>query len=202
MVLTTQPIRQGASYFWLFIAALGIPLAGLTAILFDIEISRVIYGQASPLGLSIEITSLVAAIALILLLHFRLAHAARPTGICRHVLDFLGIAHWHPAVKVSFVGLLALPLLWFAMTERWMFIMLRSLGRRALTMSDVQNSLDGLGVGYQLVLIGGLPLLFAQHLFCRWKPASRVATWLLLPLLFAGTLVATVILVTIIHFSQ
>ena len=192
--------KQESPWVWLLIVAPAIPAAGLVAILFDIEIPRLIYGQASPLGLSIEIASLIALLAFILLLRSLLRRTPSPTGLCRHVLDFL--AHWHPAVRVASAVLLALPLVHFAITERWFLTMLHSLGRGALTMSDVQNTLDGLGVRYQLVLVGGLPLLFAQHLLCRWKPSSRVIPWLLLPILFVGTLIAAVVMVTIIHFSR
>jgi hypothetical protein len=190
------------SSFPFFITLLGIPAAGLVAITFDLELSRLIYGQASPVLLGVEIASWLTLLALVLLLRSRLALSSAPRGLYRDVLDFLALARWHAAVKISIAGLLVLPLVWFVLENRWMFTMLESLGRRALALSDVQHALDGGAIVYQHALVGGLPLLFAVHMLCRWKPASRLLPWLLLPLFFVGTVVAVVVIVTVVHFSR
>jgi hypothetical protein len=186
----------------LFIALLGIPVAGLIAITLDLELSRLIYGQASPVLLSLEIASCVALLVLMLFLRSRLAFPSAPRGLYRDALDFLAMARWHAAVKISMAGLLILPLVWFVLVNRWMFRLFESLGRRALVLSDVQNALDGGAVIYEHVLVGGLPLLFALHLLCRRRPGSRLLPWLLLPLFFAGTAIAVVVMVTVVHFSR
>lgn len=188
--------------FPFFVALLGIPASGLVAIAFDIELSRLIYGQASPLFLSVEIASLLVFFALVLMLRSRLALSSAPRGLYRDVLDFLALARWHVAMKISLAGLLVLPLVWFVHGNRWMFTMFQSLGRKALVFSDIQHALDGIAVAYQLALTGGIPLLFAAHMLCRWKPASRFLPWLLVPLIFAGTVIAAVVIVTIVHFSR
>lgn len=193
---------QQPSSFPLFIALLGIPVAGLSAITFDIELSRLIYGQASPLFLGVEIASLLVLLFLVLLLRSRLALSSAPSGLYRDVLDFLALARWHVALKISLVGLLVLPLVWFVLDNRWMFTMMKSMGRRVLVFSDVRSALDGGAVAYQQALVGGIPLLFAAHMLCRWKPASQLLPWLLVPLIFVGTVIATIVLVTIVHFSR
>jgi hypothetical protein len=191
-----------ASFFLMFVALLGIPAAGLVAILFNLELPRLIYGQATPIGLAIEIVSVTALIALVLLLRTCLALPSAPRGFYRAVLDFLAVGHWHAAAKFSLAGLLVLPMVWYLYVDRWMFSMFESLGRRALAMSDVQSALDGAAVAYQHALVGGLPLLFIMHLLCRWKSGNRFLPWLLVPLFFVGTVVATIISVTIVHFSR
>jgi len=44
-----------------------------------------------------------------------------------------------------------------------------------------------------------VPLLFAMHMFSRWRPASRVLPWLLVPVLFVGAAIGVVLIVTIMH---
>ena len=191
-----------ASPFLLVIVLLGIPAAGFVAIVFDIEFSRLIYGHAASLPLSVEIASLIALLILVLVLRACLALPSAPGGFYRAVLDFLALARWHLVVKLSLAGLLMMPLVWFVIDDRWFFVMLRSMGRRALAMSDMQNTLDGLAVAYQTTLIGGVPLLFVMHLLCRWKPASRLLPWLLLPFFLVATIIATILIVTVPHFEQ
>ncbi|HLK32158.1 MAG TPA: hypothetical protein VKT29_03660 [Terriglobales bacterium] len=186
----------------LLIAFFGIPAAGMGAILFDLEIPRLIYGHATPLFLATEIGSLGTLFALFLLLRSRLALPSAPSGLVRDVLDFLAVARWHAAVKLALAGLLILPLLWFALGNKWMLTMFASLGRRALQFTDVQNSLDGAAVAYQHALIGGVPLLFMFHMLCRWKRKSRILPWLLVPMFFVGTAVAVIISVTMAHFGD
>jgi hypothetical protein len=180
---------------------LGIPAAVLGAILFAVELSRLIYRAAEPFLFFLEVARLAAIPVLIAWLRFRLSRPSAPTGFYRHVLDFLAVRRWHPAVKLSFAGLLILPLAWFAHEDLWLFTMFKSMGMRALVMSDVRAGLDGLVVGFQVTLLGGLPLLFLMHLLCRWK-LNRYLPWLLIPILFIGTVIATIMIVTIIHFSQ
>ncbi len=184
------------------IALLGIPATGLIAITFDIEWSRLIYSQASPLLLGVEIASLLVFFALVLLLRSRLALSSPPSGFYRDMLDFLALARWHLALKISLGGLLLLPMVWFVHGNHWLFIMWQSMGRKVLVFSDVQSALDGGAVGYQVALLGGLPLLFVAHMLCRWKPASRLLPWLLVPVILVGTVIGTVVIVTIIHFSR
>lgn len=195
-------ILDQASPFLMFGALVGIPAAGLVAILFDLELPRLIYGQATAIGLAVEIISVTALITLVLLLRTCLTLPSAPWGFYRAALDFLALWRWHAAVKFSLAGLLVLPMVWYLYADRWMFSMFESLGRRALAMSDVQSALDGTAVVYQHALVGGLPLLFVMHLLCRWKPANRFLPWLLVPLFFVGTVVATIISVTIVHFSR
>lgn len=191
-----------ASPFILVIALLGIPAVGFVAIVFDIEFSRLIYGHADYLLLGVEIVSLLALLVLVLVLRACLALPSTPGGFYRAVLDFLALSRWHVVVKLSLAGLLLMPLVWFVLDDRWFFVMLRSLGRRALAMSDMQSTLDGLAVAYQTTLIGGLPLLFVMHLLCRWKPASRFLPWLVLPFFIVAVIIATVLIVTVLHFEQ
>ncbi len=186
----------------LLAALLGIPAAGLGVILFDLQIPRLIYGRANPLLLALEIGSLLTAVVLFLLLRSRLAIASAPRGLYRDVLDFLGMARWHPVVKVALAGLLLLPAVWFVHGERWIVNLITSLGRRALALSDVQDALDTAAVAYQLTLLGGVPLLFMLHLLCRWKRSGRVLPWLFLPMFFLGTAFGVVVFGTLAHFGD
>lgn len=186
----------------LFVCMLGIPAAGVGAILFDVQLSRLIYGQANPLLLAVEIGSLITVVALVLLLRARLALPSAPGGFWRHVLDFLAVSRWEAAVRAALAGLVLLPLAWFVLGNRWMFTMFASLGRQALALSDVRAGLDGGAVIYQHALTGGLPLLFVLHLLCRWQQQRRVLAWLLVPVFFFGTAVAMVIILTAVHFGD
>jgi len=180
---------------------LGISAAGYVAIVFDLQFSRLIYGQATALFLGIEIVSLITVFVLVLVLRSRLPATSARAGFYRSVLDFFAIRRWHAAVKLCLAGLVALPVIWFVNGNQWLFRMLSWMGRRALAMSDVQGALDGGAVAYQVVLLGGIPLLFALHMVCRWKPANRILPWLLVPVFFVGVFIASLWIVAGMHSS-
>jgi hypothetical protein len=73
------------------------------------------------------------------------------------------------------------------------------MGRQALKVGDVQSALDGIAVVLQLSPTGEMPFLFILHLLSRRQRTSRVLLWVLVPLLFIGTVIAVVFLVTIMH---
>jgi hypothetical protein len=197
-----QFIMDQASSWSLFVIALGISAAGYVAIVLDLEVSRFIYGQASALLLGIEIASLITVFVLVLVLRSRLPFTSAPAGFCRSILDFFAIRRWHASVKLCLGGLLALPVVWFVHGNQWLFRMLSWMGRRALAMSDVQAALDGGAVAYQVILLGGVPLLFALHMVCRWKPRNRILPWLLVPFFFLGVFVTTLWIVAGMHSSS
>jgi hypothetical protein len=197
-----QAVTDIISSLFSFIVLLGICAAAHTAVVFDLQFSRLIYGQATPVLLAVEIASLITLFALVLVLRSRVALASVPGSFYRSVLDFFALRRWHPSVRVCLAGLLALPLAWFVLCNHWLFRMLSWQGRRALTMTDVQAALDGGAVAYQVTLIGGLPLLFALHMVCRWKPENRFLPWLLVPVFFVGVFIATVVIVALLHFQQ
>jgi hypothetical protein len=184
------------------IALFGIPAAGCVALVLSLQIPRFIYGQSAPLFLAAEIGSLIMVFVLLLRLRACLALPSAPVGFYRNVLDFLAMARWHPSVKAALAGLMVLPPAWYLHSDYWRVTMLWTMGRRALLLGDVQTGLDTIVVVYQLALTGGVPLLFALHMLSRWKPKSRVLPWLLVPLLFVGTAIAVVLIVTMIHFSS
>jgi hypothetical protein len=197
-----QSLLVRASPFLLPIIALGIPAAGSVALVFLVQIPRFIYGESVPLFLAAEVGSLIGVIVLLFVLRACLKLTSAPVGFYRNVLDFLAMARWHPSVKVALAGLIVLPQAWlFSKGNFWAIEMFRQIGRRALQNGDVHTVLDDVAVIYQLAWTGGVPLLFALHMFSRWKPRSRVLPWLLIPLLFVGTAIALVIIVTIMHFS-
>ena len=194
-----SPLER-ASAFIQVIALLGIPAAGCVALVLLLQIPRFICGQAAPLLLVAEVGSLMVVFLLVLLLRACLALPSAPTGFYRNVLDFLAMAGWHPSVKVGLLGLIVLPPAWFLRSDHyWLISMLRIMGRRALASGDFQDELDRIAVLYQLALTGGVPLLFAMHMFSRWRPASRVLPWLLVPVLFVGAAIGVVLIVTIMH---
>jgi hypothetical protein len=194
-----SPLER-ASAFIQVIALLGIPAAGCVALVLLLQIPRFICGQAAPLLLVAEVGSLMVVFVLVLLLRACLALPSAPTRFYRNVLDFLAIAGWHPSVKVGLLGLIVLPPAWFLRSDHyWLISMLRIMGRRALASGDFQDELDRIAVLYQLALTGGVPLLFAMHMFSRWRPASRVLPWLLVPVLFVGAAIGVVLIVTIMH---
>jgi hypothetical protein len=194
-----SPLER-ASAFIQVIALLGIPAAGCVALVLLLQIPRFICGQAAPLLLIAEVGSLIVVFVLVLLLRACLALPLAPTGFYRNVLDFLAMAGWHPSVKVGLLGLIVLPPAWFLRSDHyWLISMLRIMGRRALASGDFQDELDRIAVLYQLALTGGVPLLFAMHMFSRWRPASRVLPWLLVPVLFVGAAIGVVLIVTIMH---
>jgi hypothetical protein len=197
---TEKSLLERESPFVLLIALFGIPAAGCVALVLSLQIPRFIYGQSAPLLLAAEIGSLITVFVLLLVLRACLALHSAPVGFHRNVLDLLAMARWHPSVKAALVGLMVLPPAWYLHSDHWRFTMLWTMGRRALKLEDVRTGLDTITVVYQLALTGGVPLLFALHMFSRWKPKSRVLPWLLIPLLFVGTAIAVVLIVAIIHF--
>ena len=58
---------MGKSFHWILriVALAGIPVTLLTALVFDIELSRLIYGKADLMGLVVEIASLTGLAVLI-----------------------------------------------------------------------------------------------------------------------------------------
>jgi hypothetical protein len=196
-----ESLLERASPLLLPITLLGIPAAGSVALALLVQIPRSLYGQSVPLFLVAEIGSLISVVVLLFLLRACLKLPSAPVGFYRDVLDFLGMARWHPAVKVALAGLIVVPPIWFfSKGNFWAIEMFRQMGRRALQNGDVQTVLDDIPIIYQLALMGGVPLLFALHVFSRWKPRSRVLPWVLVPLLFVGTAIELVIVVTIMHF--
>jgi hypothetical protein len=200
---TEESSLDRASPFILLIALFGIPAAGFVALVFLVQIPRFIYGQSAPLLLAAEIGSLIAVLVLVLALRACLALPSAPVGFYRNVLDFLAMARWHLSVKAALVGLLVLPPAWLLHVDHYLLVrMIRIAGRRALMSGDVQSGLDTVAVVYQLALTGGVPLLFALHMISRWKPANRILPWVLIPLLFVGTAIGVVLIVTLMHFSS
>ena len=195
-----ESLLHEAAPFIQLLALLGIPAAGSVALVLSLQIPRLIYGKAFPLFLAAEIGSLIGVFVLVLALRACLALPSAPSGFYRNVLDFLAMSRWHPSVKAALVGLVVLPLVWALRADHYWFIsMLRTMGRRALRSGDFQDELDRFAVVYQLALTGGVPLLFMLHMFSRRKQAGNVLLWLLVPVLFVGTAIGVVLLVTIMH---
>ncbi len=184
-------------------AALGIPPAGLAALVLLVTIPRFTYGATFFLLCLGEIGCFITLLVSVLFLRACLRRPSAPGGIYRAVLDFLAVANWSPTVKVAFAGLLILPAVWFLHIDRNLLFLFHILGWKAYRVSgDFRDDLDRLAVAYQLVLMGGVPLLFFLHLFSRWRPQKRVLVWALLPLLFLATAVSVVVLGTIAHFAN
>jgi len=197
---TEKSLLDRASPFIQLIALFGIPMAGCVALVLLVQIPRFIYGQSAPLLLAAEIGSLITVFVLLFVLRACLSLPSAPVGFYRNVLDFLAMARWHPSVKAALVGLIVLPPAWFLrMNHHLLVTILWTMGRRALEFSDVQSGLDSIAVVYQLSLTGGVPLLFSLHMLSRWKPASRILPWVLVPLIFVGAAMAVVLLVAIMH---
>jgi len=197
--LVTESFLDKASPFILFLALLGIPAAGAVALVLSLQIPRLAYGEANLLFAAAEIGSLFTVVVLLFLLRACLELPSAPRGFYRNVLDFLAISRWHPSVKAALVGLLVLPPTWYLRTSPALLATIRILGRRSLTSGDVRDGLDGLVTIFQLSLTGGVPLLFGLHMFTRSKPKGRILPWVLVPLLFVGTAVGVVFLVTLGH---
>jgi hypothetical protein len=189
---TASPLIQ-------FLSLFGIPGAAGIALVQALQIPRFIYGQAQPILFAVEAGSLITVIVLVLALRSCLALPSAPRGFYRDVLDFLAMARWHPAVKAALVGLIVLPQAWYLRSSLWLFTLVGLMGRRALTSGDVQTGLDTMAVIYQLSFTGGVPLLFALHMLSRWTPKNRVLPWVLVPVLFVGTAIGVVVIVTIRH---
>lgn len=101
---------------------------------------------------------------------------------------------------VALLGLVVLPPVWYVHGDPGFLQIWHILGWRALHSSgDFQTGLDGIAVSEQLVLMGGIPLLFFLHMISRRERGNHILPWLALPLLFVGTAIAVVVLVTIAH---
>ena len=188
------------SPFLLHLTLLGIPAAGCVALVLLVQIPRFLYGESVPLFFAVEVGSLISVVVLLFVLRACLKLPSAPVGFYRNVLDFLAMARWHPSVKVALAGLIVLPQIWFfSKGNFWAIEMFWQMGRRALQNGDVHTVLDDVVIVYQLALTAGVPLLFALHMFSRWKPRSRVLPWLLLPLLFVGAAIELMVM-TILHF--
>jgi hypothetical protein len=190
---------DSASPFILFLSLFGIPGAGAIALVQAVQIPRFIYGQSILILFAAEIASLITVIVLVLMLRSCLALPSAPKGLYRHVLDFLAMARWHLSVKAALVGLIVLPQAWYLHNSLWLFTLVRLMGRRALSSGDVQTGLDTIAVIYQLAFTGGVPLLFALHMISRWKPRYRLLPWVLVPVLFVGTAIGVVLIVTLMQ---
>ena len=198
-----ESLLEKASPALQLIALLGIPAAGWVGLVFLLEVPRILYGQTAPLLLAAEISSWVSVLVLVPALRACLALPSAPTGFYRNMLDFFAMARWHASVKAAFVGLIVLTSAWsFQVGGRDLFFLLTFLGRRVLTSGDFRDDMDRVAVAYQLAWTGGVPLLFALHMFTRWKPKSRILPWVLVPALFVGTAIAVVVIGTIMHFSN
>lgn len=180
-------------------ALVGIPAAGSVALVFSLQILRLVDGAYQLLPLIAEVGSLVTVAILFFVLRTCLALPSAPRGVYRAVLDFLAMARWHPAVKVAFAALAVLPGTLYIHGSHWLVITFRMLGWRALRSGDVRDALDGLTAMYQLALTGGVPLLFGVHMMSRWKPRNPLLPWLLIPLFFVGTAAGVVLIVALVH---
>jgi hypothetical protein len=181
------------------LALVGIPAAGSVALVFSLQILRLVDGAHQLLPLAAEVGSLLTVAILFFALRACLALPSAPRGIYRAVLDFLAMARWHPAVKVALAALIVLPGAWYIHTSHWLVITFRTMGWRALGFGDVRDGLDGLTALYQLALTGGVPLLFGAHMMSRWKPKNRFLPWLLMPVVLLGAAVGVVLIVAIVH---
>jgi hypothetical protein len=190
---------EKASPFLLLIALVGVPAAGWVALVFSLQIPRLIDGAYQLLPLAAEVGSLLTVAILFFALRACLALPSAPAGAYRIALDFLAMARWHPAVKAAFLALIVLPGAWYLHTSHWLIGMFQIMGRRALKSGDVRDGLDGLTAAYQLALTGGVPLLFGMHVLSRWKPKNRFLPWLLVPLFLIGTAIGVVFIVTLMH---
>jgi hypothetical protein len=197
----SKDTMMGKPFHWILrLATLaGIPVALLTALVFDIEFSRLIYGKADLPGLAVEIASLLALAVLISALRWSLRSETAPAGIFRPVFDFLALVNWHPAVKVAAASLCLLTAAEFVHGYRWLFKMIPSLGTRLLDMTDVQAALDGGAVMVQYAGIGGVTLLFFLHLISRLTRRNSCVPWVLLPVFLIGVLIAEILIGMIIH---
>jgi hypothetical protein len=186
------------------VASVAIPGAVLATLLFLVQLSKVIYGQAFLPFLTAEVLAFFTTIALVTLLRVALKSPEAPKGFFRNALDFLAMSRWHPAVIVAMVGLVVLPLAWYFSNRPnyWYFLMLWQKGPSMLRSGDMQAQMDTVAVVLQLALMGGLPLLFVLHMLSRWKPKNFFLTWALIPLFFVGAVIGIVILGTIAHFAS
>lgn len=181
------------------IALAGIPGAGAIALVFSLQILRLVDGTYQLSPLIAEIGSLLTVAILFFVLRACLALPSAQRGAYRAVLDFLAMTRWHPAVKVAFAVMIVAPVAWYLHTSPWLIMMFRILGWGALRSGDVRDGLDGLTAFYQLTLTGGVPLLFGVHMMSRWKPKNAFLPWLLMPLFAVGTAAGVVLLVAIRH---
>jgi hypothetical protein len=183
------------------VALAGIPAAGCAVILFAVEIPRFAYGQANLFMFAAEVMGLGVTVVLVAMLREWLKSPAAPTsGFLRNVLDFLAIRDWHPAVKFTLIGLLLFPQWWYLHKDFvWLGQIIAFRGWHFLQSVDMQAHLDGIAVVFQLTMTGGVPLLFALHMFTRRKKGSSIWAWLLVPVVFVFAAISVVLLVTIMH---
>jgi hypothetical protein len=197
---TEETLLERASPFLQVIALIGIPAAGCLAFILLVQIPRSIDIWFAPFLLAAEIGCWITVLVLLFVLRACLALPSAPSGLYRNVLDFVAVAHWHLSVKAALVGLIVLPPVWILRANHhWLVTMLLMMGPRALKSGDFQSGLETVAVALQLSLTGGVPLLFILHMLSRRQQTSRVLLWLLVPLLFVGTVIAVVLLVTILH---
>jgi len=192
---------MGKLFHWILrlTTLLGIPAVLLTAVIFDIEFSRVIYGKADLPGMAVELSSLVALAVLIPALRWSLKSGPPPAKLLHPVFDFLALVNWHPAVKAATGILCLLTAAGFVHGYRWLFTMIPSLGIKLLEMTDVQAALDGAAVMVQYVVTGGVPLLFLLHVTSRLTKRHNWVPWLLVPVLIIGVLIMEILIGMMIH---
>lgn len=197
---TEENLLDRAAPFLQLIALLGIPAAGCLALILLVQIPRSIDSWLAPFLLTAEIGCWIALLVLLFALRACLALPSAPSGLYRNVLDFLAVARWHLSVKAALVGLILLPPIWFLRANHhWLVTMLLTMGPRALKSGDFQSGLETIAVLLQLSLTSGVPLLFILHILSRRQRTSGVLLWVLVPLLFMGTVIAVVLLVAILH---
>src|ERR1700680_1117450 len=92
-----ESLLEKASPFLQLIALFSIPAAGWGALVFLLQLPRILDGQAVPLFLAAEIGGWVAVIVLVPALRACLALPSAPTGLYRNMLDFFSMGRWHPA---------------------------------------------------------------------------------------------------------
>jgi hypothetical protein len=167
--IQTEPsFLSQVSFVIELLALIGIPSAGSVALVLGVQIPRFAYGESVPLLFAAEVGSLIVVFTLLFALRACLALPTAPRGFYRNVLDFLAMSRWHPSVIATLLGLLVLPPLWYLSTDHfWLISMFRTRGWHALTSVDVHSALDGVAASLELALTGGVPLLFALHMFCR-----------------------------------
>jgi hypothetical protein len=111
------------------LALAGIPGAGAVALIFGLQILRLVDGAYQPLPLIAEIGSLLTVAVLFFVLRACLAAPSAPRGVYRAVLDFLAMERWHPAVKVAFAAMILAPGAWYLHTSHWLIMTFQCWGR-------------------------------------------------------------------------
>jgi hypothetical protein len=163
-------------------------------------VQHFVYDYAIELTLAAGVVCLCAGLAVLMLLRRWLNSGSAPQGFWRDVLDLPAMMRWHPCVYVALIGLLVLPGAWYCQPRNlWVLDIVRFKGWRAFSSGDMQQWLQGLAVIYQFALAAGLSLLFALHMLSRWKPKNIFLTWALVPVLFVGSAIGVVVIVTLLH---